>query len=281
MNEENWVLLVMFSMCNGIFDYYRPFLDENVMSIPYQPNPADTLSLMRVGGQFGMSIAEYMKNSPIRDKIQQADAESWAKDPEDFAPATLEKIAKLEAWLRPGPSDGDREVVEAAAATKALGALSYWVKTLPGGKPRMFCHMVAWPVMLQEEYIALLRAKNPAALMVFILWSEVATYAPRRWYYVAWFQRGLSIGRSELEAQPVTPLYRLWSAMTDEEAGASEAGSASTVASTAYPSTPVFAGGVESEAETNWGPLKEQMGGKQELPPGFGEFIDAGLETVH
>ncbi|CRJ97426.1 hypothetical protein BN1723_020830, partial [Verticillium longisporum] len=86
------------------------------MSIPYQPNPADTLSLMRVGGQFGVSIAEYMKNSPLRDKIQQADADAWAQDPDDLAPATLDKIAKLETWLRPGPSDSDREVLEAAAA---------------------------------------------------------------------------------------------------------------------------------------------------------------------
>ncbi|KAG7143134.1 Sterol uptake control protein 2 like [Verticillium longisporum] len=286
MNEENWVLLVMFSMCNGIFDYYRPFLDENVMSIPYQPNPADTLSLMRVGGQFGVSIAEYMKNSPLRDKIQQADADAWAQDPDDLAPATLDKIAKLETWLRPGPSDSDREVLEAAAATKALAALSSWVKTLPGGKPRMFCHMVAWPVMLQEEYIALLRAKSPAALMVFILWSEVATYAPRRWYYAAWFQRGLSIGRRELEAQqPLTQLHRLWnSGMAvdgDESLGTtSEHGSASTVASTAYPPTPVFAGDGDGETEPNWGPLKEQMGDKQALPPGFGEFIDAELEVM-
>ncbi|ROT40424.1 hypothetical protein SODALDRAFT_270933 [Sodiomyces alkalinus F11] len=262
VNEDNWLLIVMFYMCNGIFNFYRPFMDEKIMRIPCTLTPAASLHAMRSGGQFADSIRGYLERSPIRAKLQQVDQDAWARDPENRAPTALAKLAALEQWLRHhGGSDqtgggggGGLSSHDAATYSAALDALADWVRGLPGGKPRMSCHFVAWPTVLSEAYYSLLEANDPMALVLFLIWNGAMSHMPRRWYMVDWFARTGSVAAAELEKQSPSPLHRLWESLESEGDGTSDTGTStccgpgasSSSVEGAVPSQRTTASGVEN-----------------------------------
>lgn len=211
ISEDNWLLIVIFYTCNGIFNFYRPFLDENVMGIPCTLTPAASLQAMRSGGQFADSVRNFLERSPIRAKLQQADPDAWARDPENITPVFLTKLARLEEWLRRlGLDHTDISPDSVATYFTAIDALVNWVHGLPGGKPRMPCHIVAWPIVLPDAYYSLLEANDPMALVLYLVWSDIMSHMPRRWFLLDWLARGRSLAISELEKQPRTSLHRLW-----------------------------------------------------------------------
>ncbi|KAK2025901.1 hypothetical protein LX32DRAFT_40019 [Colletotrichum zoysiae] len=237
VNEDNWLATFVFSMCNGIFGYYRPFADEKIMGQVNTFEPAKSLTVMRVAARFSDTVTRYVYKSPNRNKLAQVDPDDWRDSNDALLRPSLSKIAKLEEFLLLGPESTGVQAQETEVYLAALSALRTYILSLPG-RPRIWKHFIIWPSLVSEQYISLLRAKEPVALMLFVLWTKVMYLAPQRWYLMAWYSRGHVSSLRELAQQAATPAHRFWETLVDDAGGLSESRAEEPEASEGCPTTP-------------------------------------------
>ncbi|KZL72749.1 C6 zinc finger domain-containing protein [Colletotrichum tofieldiae] len=235
VTEENWLATFVFSMCNGIFGYYRPFADEKIMGQVSIFEPAKALAVMRVAARFSDTVTPHVYKSPIRNKLAQVDPKEWRNSSDVLLRPSLSKIAKFEEFMSLGPESTGIRIEETQVYLAALGALRSYVTSLPG-RPRIWKHFIIWPSLVSEQYISLLRLKEPVALMLFVLWTEVMFHAPRRWYLMPWYDRGHVSALQELARQASTPAHRFWETLADDSQ--SDTNSDESETSERCPSTP-------------------------------------------
>ncbi|OLN82010.1 hypothetical protein CCHL11_09244 [Colletotrichum chlorophyti] len=235
VTEENWLATFVFAMCNGIFGYYRPFADEKVMGHVNSFEPAKALTVMRVAAKFSDTVTPHVFKSPIRNKLAQVDIQEWRDSGNALLRPYLLKISKFMGFLALGPETTGLRAEDTKAYIEALRALNTWTTSLPG-RPRIWKHFILWPSLVSEQYLALLRLKEPVALMFFVLWCEVMFLAPRRWYLIAWYDRGHRNALQELSQGAETPAHRFWEALGDD--GLSDANGEESEGSEAGPATP-------------------------------------------
>lgn len=235
VTEENWLATFVFSMCNGIFGYYRPFADEKIMGQAVFFEPAKALTVMRVAARFSDTVTPHVFKSPIRDKLAQVDAREWRDSNDVLLRPSLNKIARLVEFLSSGPEVTGIQFEDTNTYFGALQALKSWVTTLPG-RPRIWKHFIIWPSLVTEQYLSLLRLKEPVALIIFVLWIEVMFLAPRRWYLMPWYDRGYTSALAELSKQADTPAHRFWETLADDVQ--SDTTGEESEGSLGYPSTP-------------------------------------------
>ncbi|KAF9876142.1 hypothetical protein CkaCkLH20_06588 [Colletotrichum karsti] len=240
VTEENWLATFVFAMCNGIFGYYRPFADEKVMGEVNTFEPAKALNVMRVAAKFSDTVTPHVFKSPIRDKLAQVDIGEWRNSSDILLRPSLQKIARFLEFLSSGPDATGLQAEDIRIYQNALAALRSWIGSLPG-RPRIWKHFILWPSLVSEQYLALLRFKEPVALMIFVLWCEVMFLAPRRWYLIAWYDRGHGGALKELGRLPDGPAQRFWEGMAADASndGLSDAtGSETEGSSVGGPATP-------------------------------------------
>ncbi|TIC90026.1 Sterol uptake control protein 2 [Colletotrichum higginsianum] len=235
VTEENWLATFVFSMCNGIFGYYRPFADEKIMGQPVAFEPAKALVVMRVAARFSDTVTPHVFKSPIRDRLAQVDVKEWIDSNDTLLRPSLLKIAKFKEFVSLGPESTGIRAEDAKVYVGALGALKSWITSLPG-RPRIWKHFILWPSLVSEEYLSLLRLKEPVSLMLFVLWIEVMFLAPRRWYLMHWYDRGHGSALQELAQQTRTPAHHFWETLTDDSQ--SDTNTEESDASDGGPSTP-------------------------------------------
>ncbi|KAK1503046.1 hypothetical protein CTAM01_05035 [Colletotrichum tamarilloi] len=216
VTEENWLATFVFSMCNGIFGYYRPFADEKVMGQVSTFEPCKALTVMRIAARFSDTVTPHVFKSPIRDKLAQVDVKVWRDSSDILLRPTIQKKAKFVEFLCLGPESTGIPVEDIKIYLGALGALKSWIMSLPG-RPRIWKHFIIWPSLVSEQYLSLLRLKEPVALMIFVLWIEVMFLAPRRWYLMPWYDRGHASAIAELSKQGDTPARRFWDVLQSED----------------------------------------------------------------
>ncbi|KXH59660.1 hypothetical protein CSAL01_04740 [Colletotrichum salicis] len=216
VTEENWLATFVFSMCNGIFGYYRPFADEKVMGQVSTFEPCKALTVMRVAARFSDTVTPHVFKSPIRDKLAQVDLKEWRDSSDVLLRPAMQKIVKFVEFLCLGPESTGIQVEDIKIYLGALGALKSWITSLPG-RPRIWKHFIIWPSLVSEQYLSLLRLKEPVSLMIFVLWIEVMFLAPRRWYLMPWYDRGHASAMAELGKLVDTPARRFWDVLQAED----------------------------------------------------------------
>ncbi|TEA15473.1 Sterol uptake control protein 2 [Colletotrichum sidae] len=215
VTEENWLATFVFTMCNGIFGYYRPFLDEKMTGQTNPFDPAKSLGVMRVAAKFSDTVTPHIFKSPIRDKLAQIDVKDWRESTDVALRPALHKIATFVEFLSLGPEATGLEDADIRTYLAALAALKSWITSLPG-RPRIWKHFILWPSLVSEQYIALLRFQAPVALMIFVIWCEVMFLAPQRWYLLAWYDRQHIGALKELETIADSPATRFWETIGDD-----------------------------------------------------------------
>ncbi|GKT44264.1 uncharacterized protein ColSpa_04445 [Colletotrichum spaethianum] len=235
VTEENWLATFVFSMCNGIFGYYRPFADEKIMGHVNNFEPANSLSMMRVAARFSDMVTPHVFKSPIRYKLAQIDPKDWRDCNDALLRPSLLKIAKFEEFLSMGPESTGIRAEGTKTYLEAFRALRSYITSLPG-RPRVWKHFIIWPSFVSEHYLSLLRLKEPVALMIFVLWTEVMFHAPQRWYLMTWYGRGHENALQELAQQTFTPAHRFWETLADDSQ--SDTNTEESEASEVCPSTP-------------------------------------------
>ncbi|KAK2770554.1 C6 zinc finger domain-containing protein [Colletotrichum kahawae] len=239
VTEENWLATFVFAMCNGIFGYYRPFADEKVMGQVNTFEPAKALNVMRVAAKFSDTVTPHVFKSPIRDKLAQVDIKEW-RDSSDIAlRPSLQKISRFVDFLSLGSEATGIPADDTKVYLSALVALKSWMSSLPG-RPRIWKHFILWPSLVSEQYLSLLQFKEPVALMIFVLWCEVMFLAPRRWYLIAWYDRGHGSALKELSQLAESPAQKFWETMAADMSndGLSDCTGSETDGSTTGPATP-------------------------------------------
>ncbi|KAF6800992.1 C6 zinc finger domain-containing protein [Colletotrichum sojae] len=223
VTEENWLATFVFAMCNGIFGYYRPFADEKVMGHVNTFEPAKALNVMRVAAKFSDTVTPHVFKSPIRNKLAQVDVKEWIDSTDVALRPALYKISCFVEFLSSGPEATGLQEEDTKLYLGALTALKSWISSLPG-RPRIWKHFILWPSLVSEQYLALLRYKEPVALMIFVVWCEVMFLAPRRWYLMAWYDRGHGNALKELSKLGDSPAQRFWETLHVGDDGLSVSG---------------------------------------------------------
>ncbi|KDN61354.1 hypothetical protein CSUB01_06556 [Colletotrichum sublineola] len=215
VNDENWLATFVFSMCNGIFGYYRPFADEKIMGQVSTFEPAKSFAVMRVAARFSDQVTRYVYKSPNRNKLAQVDPDEWRESNNILLRPSLLKVAKLEEFLLLGSEVTGVRAEDTEVYRAALSALRTYLISLPG-RPRIWKHFIIWPSLVSEQYISLLQMKKPVALMLFAIWAKVMYLAPQRWYLMAWYGRNYTSSLRELARQVTTPAHRFWETLVDD-----------------------------------------------------------------
>ncbi|KAK1994274.1 hypothetical protein LX36DRAFT_641751 [Colletotrichum falcatum] len=215
VNEDNWLATFVFSMCNGIFGYYRPLADEKIMGQVSTFEPAKSLAVMRVAARFSDTVTMYVYKSPNRMKLAQVDPDDWRDSNDALLRPFLSKVAKLKEFLLLGPESTGVPAEETEVYLAALSALRTYIISLPG-RPRIWKHFIIWPSLVSEQYISLLQAKEPVALMTFVVWTEVMHLAPQRWYLMSWYGRNHESSLRELAQKAPTPAHRFWDTLAND-----------------------------------------------------------------
>ncbi|KAL0934363.1 uncharacterized protein CTRU02_211162 [Colletotrichum truncatum] len=235
VTEENWLATFLFAMCNGIFGYYRPFADEKVMGQTHSFEPAKALNVMRLTAKFSDTVTPHIFKSPIRNQLAQVDAQEWRESSDVALRPMLHKIAKFIDFLSLGPQTTGLKAEDTKTYLGALVALRSWISSLPG-RPRIWKHFIIWPSLVSEQYLSLLWFKEPVALMIFVVWCEVMLLAPRRWYLIAWYDRGHSNALAELGQLAGSPAHRFWESLGDD--GLTDSTGSDSEGSVSGPATP-------------------------------------------
>ncbi|KAJ9138649.1 hypothetical protein NKR23_g8435 [Pleurostoma richardsiae] len=116
--------------------------------------------------------------------------------------------------------EGEEEEHWRTTCRVAVNSLRRWVRSVSGA-PRSWADFLWWPVMQEAEYVALLEARVPAAVVIYAHWCAVMDRAPVRWYLEGWAQRTVAAAVEGAELGPQWAALMAWPlrtiGMTEDE----------------------------------------------------------------
>ncbi|KAH8705991.1 hypothetical protein BGW36DRAFT_422516 [Talaromyces proteolyticus] len=86
------------------------------------------------------------------------------------------------------------------ACVRALSALRYWCAFM-GRRVSIWFHVVWWPAAITEDFLQLLRNKEPIALAIYSLWLADMRAMPTKWFTAGWAEGTLALVVDSLELE--------------------------------------------------------------------------------
>ncbi|EHK18036.1 uncharacterized protein TRIVIDRAFT_67251 [Trichoderma virens Gv29-8] len=173
ISDRNWFTVLIFAISVLIFHFdihrraKRGLADDEFL---------EPLMALRGAALLGMELGPWLLKSKL---LAAARRRLAAENPpwDDLAEQAISNLELLNETASPLRSR--------AICKDALNKLQFWLR-LTQSKPRTWLHFVWWPGAVDQEYLDLLGARDPMALVILVHWCAVMKSSPRKWFMEGW-----------------------------------------------------------------------------------------------
>ncbi|KAL7933004.1 hypothetical protein V8C35DRAFT_306017 [Trichoderma chlorosporum] len=173
ISDRNWFTVLIFAISVLIFHFdihrraKRGLADDEFL---------EPFMALRGAALLGMELGPWLMKSKL---LAAARRRIAAENPpwDDLAEQAINNLELLNETLSPLRSR--------AICKDVLDKLQFWLR-LTQSKPRTWLHFVWWPGAVDQEYLDLLAAGDPMALVILIHWCAVMKSSPKKWFMEGW-----------------------------------------------------------------------------------------------
>jgi hypothetical protein len=184
ITEDNWLAVMIFGIGVMIF-HFATAMSSPIQDVKY----LELFQLLRHTSTLQRAVGPYFLKSPLKAFIDiRQSMDRYTLD--DDTRRAVQRLGGVRV-----PDDAPEGA--ARACRPAVSELQAWGRRTDG-HPRTWIHFVMWQGAVTDDFAALMSARYPVALLIFVYWCAIMHRTRKRWFLDGLWQRIACVAMAEL-----------------------------------------------------------------------------------